>query len=375
MKSQIYPVLVGSDGRRGLTLDSAAFYVGAVLILVGLSVPQLRHLSYIPALFIPIALIASGGGRYIRGLLPFYFYFIGTFAILPLANKQGVLDAFFLFAGLSLLLLKNIPDISPRKLLLFVIFGYLIWLLIAKLDTGFRFSLTESTSFFESPFSFVFGACAVYFLAVGDKRYYIYSFVLTFLSFKRIAMLGLIAASLVYLAYRWRGIRLDRAWVLILLNMLVLVALVAYGSGLLDYYIHAITGQSSNQLGMGRRVLLQGVSNEILLNPMNFILIGEGPGALYSTVPVSNLYAGIKINAHSDLLKIFYEYGFVFFVGLIFMFYRGKWRREKLIYVYFNVLLFTDNTLIYTFVVFAVAYFARKLTYDGRGAAGGAVGL
>ena len=79
---------------------------------------------------------------------------------------------------------------------------------------------------------------------------------LTILSLKRIALLGVLIATLLAFLGEKRGRALLNPPVMVLLNSLVVVALLLYELGAMDSLIRDTTGQSANQLGMGREQML-----------------------------------------------------------------------------------------------------------------------
>jgi len=102
-----------------------------------------------------------------------------------------------------------------------------------------------------------------------------------------------------------------------------------------------------------------------------FLLMGKGAGAVYDlTLSVGVMDGADKINLHSDLMKLLYEYGLLWYVVVIGVMYSVRSFRAKLLAVYINVLFVTDNSLIYYLLIFYIVLCARIDPVEDRPAAG-----
>jgi hypothetical protein len=88
--------------------------------------------------------------------------------------------------------------------------------------------------------------------------------------------------------------------------------------------------------------------------------MGMGPGQVYDALEGGMAWVG-KGNLHADTLKIFYEYGGVVLTVFIWALYSSRRLGVLLIALYTNVLLLTDNTLIYPFYIFFATLVAASL--------------
>jgi hypothetical protein len=214
----------------------------------------------------------------------------------------------------------------------------------------------NSESPFESVFSFILGFGAIACLIERKWAYFFLALMATFFSAKRIAILGvLVVFAIFFLPKRLRALCLNR-YVLIAFNFLYVFIVIAYVNGLFDDYIVMLTGLSADALGMGRQHLYADAVENISDSPFRFLFFGDGPGSAYQTASVVLLNAG-KINLHNDILKIFYEYGGVALFFFLFFLHSQKRDELKLYAIYFNVVLLTDNCLIYHFFLFAYCLF------------------
>jgi len=102
-----------------------------------------------------------------------------------------------------------------------------------------------------------------------------------------------------------------------------------------------------------------------------FLLMGKGAGAVYDlTLSVGVMDGADKINLHSDLMKLLYEYGLLWYVVVIGVMYSVRSFRAKLLAVYINVLFVTDNSLIYYLLIFYIVLCARIDPVEDRPTAG-----
>ena len=63
---------------------------------------------------------------------------------------------------------------------------------------------------------------------------------------------------------------------------------------------------------------------------------------------------GHKYLLHSDLMKITLEYGLLVFIGFFGLAYAFKSLAARMFWLYFNILMLTDNVLIYGYLIFAL---------------------
>jgi hypothetical protein len=201
----------------------------------------------------------------------------------------------------------------------------------------------------ESNFAFQFGMFAIIFLQTGKKRYTLITFFLLLLSFKRIALAGVLIFLLLALVRKLSGKRINPAGnktLILVFNCVLVGILFLFFTGAFDEFIEERFGMSSNFISQGRYNIYQDIFSYF----GRIDLLGFGLGSI-------NMFLTAKgyelVNLHSDVLKVFFELGPLLFIGWIYCFH--KWANSFLsacLAIYVNVLFFTDNVLIYFDVMF-----------------------
>jgi hypothetical protein len=221
-------------------------------------------------------------------------------------------------------------------------------------------NFAASYSSFESNFAFVFALLMPIAVIRRQWLHFIFLTAMAVICFKRIALLGSLVVCVMCLIPPRFGEKLVNRWTMVAMNVLVLALTIGYALGSFDYLISHYTGQSANQLGQGRRALQMEAARQIVADPQYFAFFGQGAGKAYQVAEVSSSQFS-KANMHSDILKIVYELGFVFFIVYFYLLYSARNYYERLIYLYYNYLMFTDNALIYYGFLFFLTVVVRTL--------------
>lgn len=356
------------------------------------------------------------GSERIRGLYPFFYLFIGLIVsasygsvfrlawyVFPLfvfvtavAVYRGTLPieryalaavSVFMTAALVSLLGTQVP-ISAWKELLFIVLAPLTFLVSLDADDKFvrrlayavgicsvvktflfsregatldfsSFGLFNSKGFgTESGFAFPVSLLAFYFFVTGDKKLFLIFSLLAVISFKRAALLALVAASVVYF---FTPPKLSKSKSLLYaISAVVFLLGLAIGTRMTQiiafFYKFLPTTLSMNALTMGRfefNKVLEGIlSDGTVLQKIG----GRGPG--FTTSLLFNQF-GIK-QPHNDFMKIALDYGFIgasLVIASMLIMFRAQ-RATIALSVFTAIVWFTDNTLIYYYhniVLFAVA--------------------
>jgi len=232
----------------------------------------------------------------------------------------------------------------------FVVFTCAFLALLPIQEIG-SFSLLESQGLFESGFSFIFGIYAIYYLNIKKYPKLLIAVILVVVTLKRISLLGIIvAAAIAFLPQKLKRIP-NNSYVILAFHSIVVLLIFLLTTGSLDELIESITGKNSAWLTMGRTVHYFGVVSDIIKNPAN-VIFGNGAGSAYNMATISYEGDSVTPNLHSDTLKIFYEYGILFFISFFFLLGRKKSDVAQSFVIYLSVIFITDNTLIYTNVMF-----------------------
>jgi hypothetical protein len=209
-------------------------------------------------------------------------------------------------------------------------------------------NLLGSTGIMESSFAFPIGLILLYYVQARRWRAAAITAILLFMAFKRIALLGAVAA-----------ITFDRGLALVGMAAAgrvlapAIVLLCSLGS-LFSVQIFAmlatLTGGenvSANSISLGRFEFAEALWRALGKASPGTHLFGFGPGAAETYVHAA---LGLS-NPHNDWLKLFFDYGFFGFVGfsIILFIVFPKNAFGRMLYIYTGVLFISDNTLIYTF--------------------------
>ena len=352
------------------------FWYTLVLAFLYVAFPPARYLLYTVSFLVILVALGDGEVRIGDEAKPFLAFCLAGVAFMPLARLEGVKDLFFVFCGISVALLIDIPNLKTWSVFwLNTLAMCLFFIFYGGLRSGFEFGLVESKSTFEGSAAFLFGLLVI--VALLERRYWLMllSALMAVVALKRIALLAALVAAMFIILGERRGRIILNPRVMILVNSLVLVASLLYGSGALDRPIKDLTGMSANQLGMGREELLSVPTNAMIDDPYRFLVFGAGPGGVYDHLVKFSGTTQIKQALHNDLVKITYEYGYIFFLIFVWLMYSCKDYRLRTLFLYLNILYMTDNTLIYSFFLVIFVTLARlvpervslatKMTGDG----------
>lgn len=361
---------IPSNRSDSVRLQTVAYWSIFALTLLSLYFPIFRYVGYSAPFIAILAGLADGRLHTPEIIRPYLFIVVIGLALSPLADSAGFKDLFFLVSGISaFLVVKNIKAYPTQFLLLFGIGTVVFWVMTGGPSNGLFFDFAHSASSFEGNFSFLFGLLAVYAAVKRLNWVFLFSLIGTVITLKRIAIAAVLLCWLIsHLPERFVR-RLLNPVVLLAANLTIILVLVLYANHQLDYLIGLATGQSANQLGQGRQDLYATVANDIIADPLRHIFIGAGPGAAYESLGRMFGITG-KSNLHSDLLKIFYEYGLVAFSAFIWLGYRMRDVRIRVMFLYANILYATDNVLIYHFFIFFLCLFGTALEQENIGTKG-----
>lgn len=339
--------------ERGYLVRNVVFWAGLTFMFFSISLPFARHLIYILPVLVLLAILGDRSARLGDEAKPFLAFVLAGLILSPLASDEGLKDLYFTFTGVSIALLVDIPRVKLWTLFFILLAAIVTYFsLFGDFRAGLKFDLADSYSSFEGSFSFLFGLLAP--LALIEKRYRlsVFCLLMTFISLKRIAVVATICACAFVLFGEKRARHILNPAVMIGLNCLLLLVILLYGFGAFDWVIRELTGQSANQFGQGRRALLSLPALEVFAHPEQFLLYGQGPGSTYLLANKGFGVYGTAQRMHSDVLKIFYEYGLAFFCIFAGLMYSARRFSTRIAFLFMNIVFISDNTLIYSFMLF-----------------------
>lgn len=348
-------------------LDEVFGYVVFFLMTASVAITPVRYFNYSFPLVAVLILLANRHMRTTELARPYLVVVLAGIALIPLANRQGIQDIYLVLTGLSLTLVGHRRLWSWNTIFLASILGLITSVAARVASDGagavlshVTFDVAVSKSTFESGFSYVFGLLAVWAAYTRRWRSFALAFMFALLTLKRIVIFGIFLCFVLQFFPKPMVRSMLHPLPMMLANVLFIALILSYSSGGLNFLIHDLTGQSANQFGMGRQGLYGHVVVELFRDPGRFLLVGMGPGQAYDALKGGMAWAS-KGNLHADTLKIFYEYGGVVLTMFVWALYSSRRLGVLLVALYTNVILLTDNTLIYPFYIFFATLVAASL--------------
>lgn len=346
-----------------LKKDNAAIVLSLILVLVSLADQ------------------AAPGARYAKYLIPPICIIFWLYNAPHVINKSPELRPFYLYAAVSLIYVLtgyfglgsgDFTDVyfvisyaapffltRPQRFDVGAVFSSFAWLFIAlsvlKLifsGDGFSFDILGSNSTLEhSEFGFVFSFFIVFFYKEKKLKLLIIAMILCLLSLKRIALLAaMLGVAVVHTKHIWYRGRYTIPIAFAVANLSAIALLQFMVTEEFNEISEQYLNISSNQLLMGRVVIYK----YILAHTELHWLYGEGPGSIYSYASSAVGSLG-KYLAHSDILKLSMELGYLFVFSFFLLIYYSS--KEYIEYVVSaNLIMLTDNIFIYTSVFFILLF-------------------
>lgn len=213
-------------------------------------------------------------------------------------------------------------------------------------------ALKSSTLGTESTLAFIFALFTIHYFHKKKNIYALTALIFTIISFKRIALLALIFSLIIeaIITIKNKNIlkRLNAIKYLgIVVNFLSIISIYLLSIGYFDQIISKWLGETANAFTNGRKFLYGQVISQLKPN----IIIGTGLGK--ASEFLGNFVTKVNL-LHSDLLKVFIEFGsIVFIIWIITLFnINSKSKKLLILFVFLNILFLTDNVMIYFNVTF-----------------------
>ena len=350
-----------------LRLDNVFGYVVFFLMIASVVLPPFRYLNYSIPLLATLIILANRRIHATDLARPYLVVILASLVLMPFANGEGIKDIYLILTGLSVTLVGHRRLWSWQTIFLASVLGLVAGFAMRVISDGtgavlshFTFDVAASKSTLESGFSYVFGLLAVWAAYTRRWRNFALAVILAILTLKRIVLVGIFLCFVFQFLPRSITPKVLHPLPMVLANAMFIVLILSYSSGSLNFIIHDLTGQSADQFGMGRQELYGHVVVDIFRDPGRFLLMGMGPGQVYDALTGGMAGVG-KANLHADTLKIFYEYGGVVLTVFVWALYSSRRLGVLLIALYTNIVLLTDNTLIYPFYIFFATLVAASL--------------
>lgn len=366
MRMRQYTYLRKPSALSGLRIDKvvAGYCLGSLWLTMVAA--QFKYLTYVIPLAVLLAVLANGRLSLPTNGKPYLILIVGAIALAPLGKVTGLQDVYLMLIGLSPLMFGYTYRVTWKQIFWASLVATVALLAIKRAGAGgIEFDPMTSKSSFESTTSFVFGMLAVWAALERRWRAALFALIICILTLKRIVALAALVSVVVLLAPRVITDRLLRPLPMLALNALYLVLVVMYTNGAFDPLIHDLTGQSPNQFGMGRQSRYHYPVEALLADPVRFTFVGIGAGGIYDLMKGGWDFLS-KLNLHNDSLKILVEYGgIVWVVFFTTMFWPTQRFEVRLTMLFTNIILLTDNALIYPYVIFALGLMTNHLARSG----------
>lgn len=344
-----------------LTLNLFVFLVLAVALFVfGLSdFVGFRYLKYSSLFLFPIYyyFIAYSRLRINKAVLPFLLIITATALKVHQYNQRGIEEVVFILSGIVLFIAYNERTrviLRSFFLLSFVILAVIIVIYGQFNNNLFSILMNGFTSNIEGNVSFVVGFSSLFFFIEKKHSYTVISVIILLFVLKRIILLGLLAVFICYLLpSRLRKVILDYRFML-LLNGLFLLLTIQLSRGVWDDFIWNTFDISPNWLTMGRTYIYGSILEFISFNEVGVWIFGIGQGATSNILNVD----GVGHLLHNDSFKLFLEHGILVWILFFVLLYISANEKQKYLVLFFNVLVLTDNVLIYPicYILFLAIY-------------------
>ncbi len=327
---------------------------------------QLRFLKYIAPFILIIFLILLKNKNIIikNYMYPFILLIVVYYLKVFQYNPQGYLESIFIFSALAIFMLpysnKVYLDIRVISVvsILFMIILYLITFSSVNIDFSYNAFLRSETSTIEGDMAFLFGLFVMYFILEKKYIWAILNSVMLLMGLKRIVFLGLLVVTILLISPRVIKKTFANKHAMVIINICYLIFTMYLLLGMFDTLIEQYTGISAGYFLMGRSSIYSSILPYWEENKLMISLIGSGMGTSNQIIQ-SNL--GFHQLLHNDVLKIFFEHGFIIFIAFFYLLFNTSNKKHFYMALLVNMIFLTDNMLIYTHIL--LIYFAISNNY------------
>lgn len=335
-------------------------FVSVILVQKGIDVSLLKY-SSIPLLVL-FLVITNNFRVYLNTVyLPFLFLFLLGCLNLFFVGKQGGLELIFIISSVALFL-PWMKEKSTFNIDVFFIFSTFLFILLNFKGIQVDFSLSafvrSETSNLEGGYSFIFGLFFCYFFLSKKYIFSIFCFLLVILTMKRIVFISCVLCVLLSLSPKFIVDFYLKKIFLVLTNVFYLLFSYSFAAGYFDDIIRKVVGINATHFSQGRTSLTSSIIPSLDENLTQLFFLGRGAGTVVDNLTLS---FGSYHLLHNDVLKVFYEYGFIAFICFFLLLYSVKSKESLIFALSLNVYFFTDNVLIYTHVLVFYLILALKL--------------
>lgn len=323
-----------------------------LLAIMYLIIPYSNKLVY---LTVPLSLFGILLAKEIfldRIVYPFLLLFAFSIISIPTLNytyeatRDALLYLSYVLSYLYVVRLVTSSLIEKLSYIFLILTSIIYGAIIIYGDTTQIIDISNSYSPFENVF--ISGISSIFVIFYLFRKQYFISFVfflVCVLAFKKIVLLALI--FIIFLYYTNLIDAIYKPKILVILSIIYLFAVHLFAYGYFDNYISDLFQLSANQVSMGRQTLYYDLFE--YKSSLMSILFGNGAGFSSYFVSEISSFSGHLTNIHSDYLKIFLEFGLVFYILFLYLLFVSFSTNNftKLLAIFLAILFLTDNFLIY----------------------------
>jgi hypothetical protein len=357
-----------------------------VIVLTSIYSP-LRYIRYFLPL-IPLVFYVDSGklavnkrvSGYFTTFIVFYlgviFYFlIRDFVIADFAQRFFA-NAIFLMAPLLYMFFIQ-PFFKPDQIRSYVLTIFFVNIAVFLYeDLGDLIDVLSDFDIFNQVFitsniltenhlGYVFGFFVLYFIMQKySKTYRVIAIIFLILCFKRITLAAVAVCLPTYFLLSFLGINMANqrkkfAILGILINLAYVTVTFLIVSKVFDEFIFEYTGLSTDRFMMGRQQFYSQAFEHA--GTVNWFGVGIG-----KMDDIMLFFYGSKMNLHSEILRTYFEFGFfIFIIWLFILFYNNLFSNKAGFFLaYLNILLLTDNVLVYFDIMFYFYFFILIFMYE-----------
>ncbi|NVK53865.1 MAG: O-antigen ligase family protein [Flavobacteriaceae bacterium] len=311
-------------------------------------------------LILPLAFLFIYDSRLywnVQFLWPFFFIVIWSFifnlnaTVMKLATSIVILiPCIFYISGLKFKIRDNQLNV------LFVWLG--IYFLILKFNSIVSlsfdsFMLSGKSSEVESfLFPFILGFICLYFLLSNKKKNFVFFLILIFLTGKRSVFLAINIVLFIKIFNLQTYLLKYKVLIGLLLNFVGLFVLFLFSNSFFNELFFELFGiKSIGAFSAGRSSIYSFIYSFYEGLTLYSQLFGIGFGSLQNYIG-DFFFLDSGWNAHNDILRLLVELGFFGLCVFIVLIYKKLNEDQFIVVIFFNVLLFFTNSLIFPVVLF-----------------------
>lgn len=328
----------------------------------------LRLLKYSPLAVATVLLVKNNFSISLSRLKTFLpFLIIVCWGIIKMLFGQpiSILELLFIISSFILFFFEFNLNLNYKLINQFLFAYFFLSVgLNFQIDFSLRALLASETSSGETNMlPFLFGFFTLFWVIKKNWFYAGVNILFSIFAFKRIAIIGIIIGLLYWLLPSGIKDVIKKIQLPLFANLSLLVFFLLVASGAFDEIVREMTGLSIGHFTQGRSTFFELVYPPLERMDAKVISIGIGQGQL---VELLFTRLGERQLFHNDLVKIFVENGIIVYILFFYYLYRRKNHGQMLMAIYLNLLFITDNTVIYTPVIFLFLLFTSELSDENK---------